>query len=197
MTQLRLALVLPILLTAAGCGGSPKRHFYTLQAPPPASERSVIGGPIRPIVEIDVVTLPEVVDRAQIVVRTSDHRLDISDTHRWAEPLKSAIANALAADLSSELGGLPVWVRGQSTAGEPDVRVSLDVLRFESVLDDAVTLEAAWMLRRQDGERPPVRRRSVAREAVQGGGYEALVAAHGRALVRIAREIAAAIRSEG
>lgn len=192
MSRHRLALLPCVLLLVTGCGSSPKRNFYALPTPPPARESG--GAPARPVVEIGALTLPELVDRAQIVARQSDTRLEISDAHRWAEPLKSAIATTLAAYLSRELGGAPVYVQGQSTAREPDLRLSLDMLRFESVLHEAALVEAVWMLRRKEEDRP-IRGRSVVRETVQGEGYEALVAAHGRALSRLAHEIAMAIRA--
>jgi uncharacterized lipoprotein YmbA len=194
MVQLRFILVLSALLAAAGCGSSPKRNFYTLQPPPSASLRSLPGGPARPAIVVGPVTLPDVVDRSQLVVRTGDNRLEISDVHRWAEPLKSEVAAVLAADLSRELGGAQVSVQGQGTAGEPDIRVAVDVLRFESVLGSSAAMEAVWVVRRKDAADQPVRGRSMAHEAVQGDGYEALVAAHTRALSRIGRDIAAAIR---
>jgi uncharacterized lipoprotein YmbA len=199
MMNRRIALapsVLLVLLAAAmaGCGSSPKRNFYTLQASPPQSTRSILADPSQPSLAVGPVTLPEVVDRAQIVVRTSDNRLDISDQNRWAEPLQGEIASVLAADLARELGLTQVAVQGQGTAGEPDIRVAVDVLRFESVLGGAATIEASWMVRRK-GTNAPVRGRSVAREAAQGGDYEALAAAHTKALARIARDIAAVVRA--
>jgi uncharacterized lipoprotein YmbA len=191
--QPRIALLLSVALAAAGCGSSPKRNFYTLQAPPGPAARTVVSDPNQPVIVVGPVTVPDTVDRLQIVVRTSDNRLEISDLNRWAEPLRNEIARVLAADLSRDLGGAEASVQGQEiAAGEPDIRVAVDVLRFESVLGDAATLEAAWMVRRN--EAPPVRGRSLAREPVQGQGYEALVAAHAKALARIGRDIAAAIR---
>jgi uncharacterized lipoprotein YmbA len=189
----RLALLLLIAL-AAGCGSSPKRNFYTLQAPLGTAARTVPSGPAQPTVVVGPVTVPDTVDRAQIVVRTSNNRLEISDLHRWAEPLRGEIGQVLAADLSRELGGMEVFVRGQETAtGEPDIRVAVDVLRFDSVLGEAAVLEAAWVVRRH--EAPPVRGRTVAREPAGGPGYEALVAAHARALARLGRDIAGVIRT--
>lgn len=193
MIRPRLALLLFIAL-AAGCGGSPKRNFYTLQAPLGPAARTVLGGPAQPTVVVGPVTVPDTVDRAQIVVRTSGNRLDISDLHRWAEPLRGEIGQVLAADLSRELGGMEIFVQGQETAsGEPDIRVAVDVLRFDSVLGEAAILEAAWVVRRH--EAPPVRGRTVAREPADGPGYEALVAAHAKALARLGRDIAGVIRT--
>jgi uncharacterized lipoprotein YmbA len=193
MLEPRTALLLALALAAAGCGSSPKRNFYTLQAPPAPGTRTVVSEPGQPAVVVGPVTVPDTVDRSQIVVRTSDNRLDISDLNRWAEPLRLEIARVLAANLSRDLGGIQVSLQGQETAArEPDVRVAVDVLRFESVLGEAAIVEAAWVVLRNGA--PPVRGRSSSRESIQGQGYEALAAAHSKAIAKIGRDIAAVIR---
>lgn len=78
---------------------------------------------------------------------------------------------------------------------DPAYRVTVDVQRFESVPGETVTLEAVWLLRRP-GAAATSGGRSALREAVQGEGYEALAAAHSRALAGMSRDIAAAIRVE-
>ena len=197
MAKPRLALLLAVTLaTAGGCGSSPKRNFYTLQAPASHAARTAVGDSGQPAIVLGPVTVPDTVDRSQIVVRTSENRLDIRDLNRWAEPLRNEIARVLAADLSHNLGGAAVALQGQETAaGEPDLRLAVDVLRFESVLGDSATIEAAWLLRRSSGT--PLRGRSSARERVSGPGYEALAAAHARALAKIAQDIAAVTREPG
>jgi uncharacterized lipoprotein YmbA len=71
--------------------------------------------------------------------------------------------------------------------------VRIDVLRFESVLGDAATVDVLWSVRPPHGA-AVLMGRTVAREPVTDKDYGALVAAHGRALVTVSRDIAAAIR---
>jgi len=59
----------------------------------------------------------------------------------------------------------------------------------------AATLEAVWTVRKTAGGE--IRSgRTVAREPVQGPGFDALAAAHSQALAKMSRDVAAAIRSE-
>jgi uncharacterized protein len=65
-------------------------------------------------------------------------------------------------------------------------------MRFESVQGEAATVEAQWTIW------PPKKAGAIlghtlAREQVQGQGYDALVAAHDRALASVSHDIAAAI----
>lgn len=186
-------LFIIVLAVLSGCAGSPRINFYTLDAPPysevPGTDSSlaILLGPV---------TLAEMVDRPQLVMRTGGNRVEIIDTNRWAQPLKGEVARVLAANLAREMGTLRVFLHGQGMASDPDIRVAVDILRFESLSGVEATIEALWTVRRKDGA-APLTGRSEVHEPVQGDGYDPLVAAHGRALVRVSRDIAAAIRAAG
>ena len=79
-------------------------------------------------------------------------------------------------------------------AGLPaDVNVLLYVQRFDSALGDAATVEILWLVSPAKGAGKSGH--STVREPADGPGYEALVAAHVRALAAVSRDIAAAIRA--
>ncbi|OUL69536.1 PqiC family protein, partial [Paraburkholderia hospita] len=101
MKRLSLCLAVAVTMaTLAGCAGSPKSDFYTLSAE--ASRESVShGSPV--IVVIGAVSVPELVDRPQIVVRAGTNHVTIDEFARWAEPLKSQIPRVFVADLSQLL----------------------------------------------------------------------------------------------
>lgn len=191
---LRRHLVVAILTVLSGCAGSPKVSFYTLDAPPYPETRS--GDSARPTILLGPVTLPEMVDRPQLVIRTGDNRVEIVDTSRWAQPLKSELARALAANLARDAGTLRVFLAGQGMSFDPDMRVAVDILNFDSRPGAEAIIEARWTIRSR-GASAPLTGRLLAREKVRGEGHELLVAAHGRALARISREIAGAIRDPG
>lgn len=183
---------LPALLLAAvvlaGCSSPPKANFYTLSpaaAPARADAKALYS------VAIGAVAVPESLDRPQMVVRTGANQVTIAEFERWAGPLKSEIALAIAANLKPLLGGASVFIYPQGA--NADVNVSVDVQRFDSVLGDAATVEVLWQVRTAKGA--PKSGRSMMREAANGAGYEAVVAAHGRALAAVSRDIAAAIRA--
>ena len=61
--------------------------------------------------------------------------------------------------------------------------------RFDSAPGDAATLSAAWIVRRtRDGKAEAGR--TTVREPASGAGFDALAAAHSRALARMSQEIA-------
>jgi hypothetical protein len=187
----RIALAAAFALIA-GCGTSPKERYYTLSA----AEAPAGAGQAKAAYTVAVgpVTVPALVDRFQIVVQVDANRVEVNDLQRWAEPLRRAIPRVVAANLARELGTARVFVYPPSGSEVPDYRVFLDVKRFESEPGKAVTLEASWSVRRSAGGDLRTGS-SVVREPVQGKDYDALVAAHSRALAAVSREVAGAIRA--
>ena len=174
----------------AACGTAPKLNYYTLsalQAPggSPAASISVYVGPV---------TVPEGVDRPQMVLRTGPNQVELDEFHRWAEPLKDAIPRVLAELLMAELGTQRVMTARQSGALAFDYRVAVDVQRFDSSLAEGASLEALWTLRGGRGAGPRVGR-TVARESAPSGDAQGVASAHSEALRKVARDIADAIRA--
>ena len=184
----------PIALFAAiflgGCGSSPKTNFYTLNA---QSTLPRAGHSAAYSVAIGAVTLPDGIDRPQLVVRTGANRVSIADFERWAGPLKDEIAYAVAENLTGLLDGANVFILSRTADLEANYTVLLDVQRFDSVLGDAANIDVVWRVRPAAGA--PKGGRSVVREAVDGPGYDALVAAYSRALSAVSRDIASSMQA--
>src|SRR5512137_2148110 len=90
--MMTLCMALSLL---SGCS-SPRVTFYTLNA----AATPVAAGPVIGSVAIGPVTLPDLLNRPQLVVRTGVNRVDILETHRWAESLRSEIPRIIAEDLA-------------------------------------------------------------------------------------------------
>ncbi len=74
--------------------------------------------------------------------------------------------------------------------------MAINVQRFESVPGESVPIDAVWTVHETAGGEPRSGR-TIARETVQGKDFEALAAAHSRALAAVSADIAAAIRDAG
>lgn len=195
--MIRPMISFALLALLAACGSSPAPRYYTLGAtaeiaPATGAEANA------PSVWVAPATLPEAVDRPQLVVRVAPNRVAILDQHRWAEPLAGAVSRTIAADLAALLGGARVSAEAQHGAASAKVRVMVDVQRFESVPGRGVTIEALWSVRGADEtgpQREPRYGRSLVNEPATGPDYDAIAAAHTRALAALSRDIAQAIRS--
>ncbi len=194
----RLGIVTVWLVAAvlAGCSTSPEPRFYTLSAGGiPASDRTD-KAVAEYTVTVGPVTLPEMVDRPQLVVRVGANQVELLDQHRWAEPLKSEIPRVVAEHLAQLLGARQVVTYPHNASFTAEYQVLLDIQHFDSVPGQAVTIDTLWTVRSPSGGEPKTGR-AVVRESTNGDGYDALVAAHGRALGTVSREIAESIRAAG
>ncbi|MHB8123327.1 MAG: PqiC family protein [Desulfuromonadaceae bacterium] len=182
-----------LALATAGCSRSPRVTFYTLEsAVQPVTAAATMAVPA---VSIGPITLPDVVDRPQFVVRIAANRVEILEMHRWAEPLKREIPRLIAENLNSLLGSRRVSSYLQHSGVDAEYRVLVDIQRFESSPGEAVTVDAVWSLRRVAGGEQKTGR-TLVREPVGAGGYDPLVAAYGRALFAVSSDLARAIRAE-
>jgi uncharacterized lipoprotein YmbA len=180
-------LVFPVL---SGCGSSPKSTFYTLSsgtAPAPAPATAPMS------VAIGAVTVPDIVNRPQFVVRVAANQVAIDEFARWAAPLKDEIPRVIADNLTQLLNGARVATIRNPAMRKP-ITQTIGVQRFDSALGDAATVEVLWTVRPPKGSAPRTGR-SVVREPAGTAGYEALVAAHSRALARVSADIAGTIRA--
>jgi uncharacterized protein len=184
-------LCLATLLLGA-CGSSPPERFYTLNADAPANgarsaklagATSIVVGPV---------TLPELVDRPQFVVRVAPNRVAILEQQRWAEPLKNEIARVVAANLGQLLNGAQVLSYPANASGDAVYRVAIDVQRFDSIPGDGVIIDSSWTVRRPSGGTARTGH-STLHELARGTDYDALVAAYDRALASLSGEIAQSI----
>ena len=190
------ALMVFAIFVLAGCGTSPKETYYTLSAAAAMNNSAPTNGAAPYSVAVGPITLPEVVDRPQLVLRVSPNEVTFVELHRWAGSLKSEIPRIIADNLAGYLNIRQVSAYPQSAGDNADYRVLIDVQQFDSTLSESVTIDALWTVKRvSDGTLRTGR--STARESIGGGNYDALVAAHSRALGTISREIAEGIRSIG
>lgn len=188
LSWVRVAAVL-FCAALAACASPIKENFYTLsgpRAPMPAA------GAAPPSIFVGPVTVPEAVDRLPMVLRTAANQVEISDAHRWAEPLKAAIPRVLAETLMRELATPEVRFTRAGTSLDADFRVAVEVQRFESSLDQGATVDALWTVTPRQGK--PRSGRSTVSEPAASSDPGGVAAAHSRALERVGRDIAAAIK---
>ncbi|WP_321908432.1 MULTISPECIES: PqiC family protein [unclassified Paraburkholderia] len=187
------------LVWLAGCS-SPSPTFYALRADD-GSAATAAAAPAVPTgaaaldVVVGPVTVPDMVDRPQIVTRNPDNTIAMNEFARWAAPLKLDIGRVVAADLAQRLGAARVSTVDVGATPPPVWRVRVDITRIDSVLGDSVTIDAQWIVK-PPGHAALTLGHTLAHEKVTSQDYGALVDAHDRALAAISADIAAAIRAD-
>lgn len=93
------------------------------------------------------VSLPDYLNRRELVTRVNADQLVLSDINRWAEPLDANFRNVLAQDLASMLGTHLVTIFPWYGTAQIDYQVEIQVHRFETGPGDRSQLDASWLIK--------------------------------------------------
>jgi hypothetical protein len=191
-------LIALFALLLCGCRGStPKTEFYTLNS---VSNAQMNAKPIsagQPLsIGVGPVTLPEVLDRPQIVSRTGPNTLQIDEFHRWAGRLEEDFARVVAENISLMLATEQVDVYPWDASFKPRYQVILDVQRFEGRLNQKdVFLEVFWKVIDPQKRTMLLIKRSAIKESLIATDYETLIATKSRAIAELSKIITRKINS--
>jgi uncharacterized lipoprotein YmbA len=184
MIRTRYLPAAALALALAACASQPAR-YYTL-IPPAQAGQPAQAAPFQ--FELLPVGIPAQVDQPQLVIRQGGQGAVPLGGERWIAPLADEVRGALSADLALALHAQDAT--GLPGGGKPRLRIKVDLRRFDSAPGEYALVDAAWSVRRLQGE-SVLACTSQVRETV-GPGYEALVEGHQHALAALAAQIAQA-----
>jgi hypothetical protein len=180
------------LLLLTGCGKSAPTRFYSLSAAgaPPAAE-----APAGPCLSLGVgpIDFPAYLDRAQIVTRIGDNRMQMADFEQWIEPLRDNFQRALLENLSRLVCAKPLIGFPWPAGGHPDRQLVIQVASFDGTLGQETWLRVSWAVLDAD-VKTLVWRSAEYREPVAGPDYAALAAAQSRLVEKFAKDVAESLR---
>lgn len=191
------ALVIGIVagISLAGCTGSEKSNFYLLDplvrfSPTPTHNDSVdISLGIGPV------TIPEYLNRPQIVTRSSPYEIDIAEFDRWAETLDTSIPRVIAENLSVLLATdrISFYPWQKKT---PEYQLLIEIIQFDGSLPGNVEFSARWTLLKGGLETRIYRKMFTDKKPIAGQGYPGLVSAMSFVLYDLSRELADGLMME-
>ncbi len=188
--------IFPIVLVAltflVGCGQTETSRLYTLSSI--AEVEPMTTASDRVSVGVGPVTLPQYLDRPQIVVRQSPNRLELSEFDRWAEPLSNTVPRVVSANLAHLLDTERVYVLPQIRRRQTDFDVALDISRFEPSTTGPASLVVRWEIFTDD-DGPPVDEGKIVAErgSAVAGDYEAMAASLSALLAELSEVLASRI----
>ncbi len=201
------------LSLTAGCGSTGPYRLYLLHplaadgteggaargmapdATPAAGEPAATG---EVALRLGPLTLPEYLDRPQIVTRIGPNEVRLAEFDRWAEPLKSQLIRVLGENLSLLLATDRVFSFPGACRLSTDFRVVVDITGLHIVPGTGVSLSVRWVLENGGGETLLVRRSSFSHHvdsAGSGGNFDNIAEAVSAAVADLSREVAAAVAS--
>lgn len=186
-----LRLIPLILLIVSGCSTNAPTHFYVLSPAAqvvPEGQNSLEGD--SETIGLEPIVIPQYLSRSEIVTRSSEHELTISDTHKWAEPLEDGMGRALVNDISPILTNKRLVLLPTTKKVGRRLKVNIDHFEREG---DEVALVTSWYLKGAEIDRDLMQSSSV-KSSCEAEGYPATVACMSAAVAQLSEKIASSLR---
>ncbi len=184
------------LLTA--CINTPLPDYYVL-TPEHSSVPDVVASPVNPELALGIgpVTIPETVNRPNIVTPLDSNQVEVAEYHRWSEPLIENISRVVITNIADRLGLSKLYA--YPWLGNPvDYQVRIDVLQMIGSPSQSVKMQVRWQI--LTGEKPRqllLTRITEYSESSGDEGYSAMVSAYSRAVAALSDDIAKAVAAIG
>ncbi|MAC79707.1 MAG: hypothetical protein CML66_16780 [Rhodobacteraceae bacterium] len=140
-------LIVPLALLLTACSGQPPNYFRlspdagATPQPAPGAQTTRRNGVS---VGVGPITIPEYLDRAEIVTRDGPTGLQINNLNRWGGNLSGNFQVVLGESLSRQLGTDRIHLFPWTTSDTLRYQVLVQVNGFEAGSDGIVTLDARW-----------------------------------------------------
>ena len=190
-------IVLALALTGCLGGQSPPTSFYMLSPLNPSQTGTLAAtadGRIR--IGLSTVTVPEYLNRSEIVINLDNTVYQLADFSKWAEPLSDNLTRVLEENLTNLLhdDSIDIFLASDSSI-RPDYRLEVDVLRLDGNLGDQVTLVALWALLAAEEDDLIVMRRSEYQASAADNTYKELVMAKSLTIEKLSQDIALNVKT--
>lgn len=179
----------------AGCTGSEKSNFYMLDPLVRFSPAEPDADGVDISIGIGPVTIPEYLNRPQIVTRSSQYEIEIGEFDRWAETLEASVPRVLGENLSALLSTNRVYIFPWPKKN-PEYQLLIDIIQFDGKLPGNVELTARWTLLKDGLETRIYRKRFSDKKPIAAQGYSGMVSAMSLVLYDLSREIADSVLAE-
>jgi len=175
----------------AGCGSSPPTNYYVL-----SSHDGATPSGDAPSLGVGPVTVPEYLNRADLVTGRAGNTLEIASFDQWAEPLDDGIKRVLAINLAGLLNTQNVHIHPWEPARAPKYAVRINLLQLDTSAGQA-TLAAEWQLYGPGATGATTGRLSRLQQPLPGGTSqpEQIASAYSTLLFQLSELIAASIAS--
>ena len=184
-----LILLCSGMLTIYGCSSKPTK-FYVLT---PLAEVQTIPDRLNEdtlSIGVGPISLPDYVNRPQIVTKNGANELVIDEFYRWAEPLRTNVSRVLSDNLATLLVTENINKYPWNRFVHIDYQVSIDFTRFDSVIGKEATIEARWIVLTDRGRNEILRKKSKITKEAETEHYDAIVIAESQALAELSQQIA-------
>jgi uncharacterized lipoprotein YmbA len=174
---------LALAMLLCGCARSSQPTFYTLSPRDGRAQSDAAG-----VIELRTPHVAGYLDRHALVLRVMADRLELAPHAEWAEPIDGMLARVIASDLARRLPQAQIVT--EAVRAQPQLRIELDVRRFEIGANDTLLLEALVAIRQPALPDAVLLQPVALSKRVRGRDAEALVTGMSELLSELAERLA-------
>jgi len=146
-----LATSLGLGLLLGGCSLSSTPNYYTLSTTTKLTPSAALR-----VIEVLPVSLPDRLDRVQMVIQDPAGQAKILDLQRWTSTLSSELHDSLSSGLQQQLGAVDRYSSGMATT-QPVYRIGANFTHFDlyghsliggKMSGDAIDVAVTWTINR-------------------------------------------------
>jgi len=193
--KFKITLLLTCLtLFLVACSSNQNTSFYQLKAIEAESTEQNIYA-LNPItVLVNPIKFPDYLDRPQIVTRNNEYKLQLSDNHRWAEPLKNEFNRVFLQNLNNRISPSLAVIYSDLNGTVPDIHLTIEVLQFDtSSHNQQAILTVKWAYWTKDKAKQIKRQSKEYRLPIKNKDYESRIEAQSQAIVIFTNDLITSI----
>lgn len=196
MRLTRATAVLSLAALIGGCATpSVPANFYLLAAQPPA-QAGLPPVPQNTWIGLGPIALPAYLDRPELVIRGSAHRLQVSDFDLWAGPLGREVTRVIETNLAGLLGTHRIVAHPWRPGLPVDWQLEIDIVQLDHFSDGTTHLRAHWSLFGATGPEP-LGSGAITVTATGGTGFSSVAAGYTAVLRDLSKRLAQEVSEAG
>jgi hypothetical protein len=151
--------------------------------------------PAKIIIGIGPVSVPEYLDRPQIVTKNADKTLTVAQFDRWGDPLNLAMARVISENLRVQLPAAVIETYPWNSAVPVKYRVLIDVIQLVCELNKNMSLVVQWSVIEVKNNKMMLVKKMEITEPIRPNDYSGLVKALSLGCASLSKQIAGGIAS--
>lgn len=139
----------------------PKADIYVLNAIERELSTIELEEKLNLVIKLGSVSIPDILDQAQIVTRIGENRLQVDDFNRWGGDFEKDIQRTLAENISILLPTVRVVMNQEVSLLAVDYQIIVNVRKFDGELGGEITLNVDWSISQQGRRKITTAKKSI------------------------------------
>ncbi len=185
-----------LIINVLSCTSYQQTTYYLLSAiKPPPSILEVKSNHTLMRILVKNIKFPDYLDRPQMILRDNEYKLELSEYHRWAEPLKDDFTRVFIENLNTRITPNIASNYAGLKGVKPSHKLSVEVLRMDVNTQHQVILITKWSLfSEKNNDLAITQHKSAYNILVNNKSHESAVEAQSKAIAMLADEVSTTVQ---